>query len=331
MTQGVMNVYNLTGESFALKPEIMVKNRSLLSGFWLLLLVFSLSTFFCQGQELQPRRWSHLPMNVNFAGSGYVHTTGDILFDPVLQIENVEVEMHSVLFSYIRTFELLGKSARVDFAQGYRDAHWKGLLSGEPATAYRSGLTDGSFRIAVNLWGAPPLKGKEFAEYRAKMDRETIVGAALVMQFPSGNYLDDKLLNIGSNRFTFKPQFGVVHNRGPWTTELTTAVWFFTENDDFWNGNQFEQDPLYTLQAHLVYTFRPGLWVGGGVAYGIGGESTLNGIYKDDQKGNLVGGVSVGIPISKKVGIKFTYIGYRTQEDVGGNTDNIAAALSVLW
>jgi hypothetical protein len=144
----------------------MIKNCSLLHGFWLLLLVFSLSTFFCQGQELQPRRWSHLPMNVNFAGGGYVHTTGDILFDPVLQIENVAVEMHSVLFSYIRTFELLGKSARVDFAQGYQDAHWKGLLIGEPATAYRSGLTDGSFRIAINLWGAPPLKGKEFAEYR---------------------------------------------------------------------------------------------------------------------------------------------------------------------
>ena len=185
-----------------------------------------------------------------------------------------------MLFSYIRTFELLGKSARVDFKQGYQDAHWKGLLSGTPATAYRSGLTDGSFRFVINLWGAPPLKGKEFAEYRAKMDNETIVGAALVMQFPSGNYLDDKLLNIGSNRFTFKPQFGVVHTRGSWTTELTTAVWFFTDNDDFWNGNHFRQDPLYTLQAHLVYTFRSGLWLGGGVAYGIGGASTLNGIYK---------------------------------------------------
>lgn len=270
-------------------------------------------------------------MNVNFAGGGYVYTTGDILFDPVLQIENVELEMHSVLFSYIRTFEVLGKSARVDFKQGYQDATWKGLLQGAPASAYRSGLTDSSFRFAINLWGAPPLKGKEFAEYRAKTDRETIIGAALVMQLPTGNYFDDKLLNLGTNRFTFKPQFGVVHNRGSWTTELTTAVWFFTENDDFWNGNRFEQAPLYTLQGHLVYTFRPGLWVGGGVAYGIGGESTLNGAAKNDRKGNLVAGVSLGIPISKKVGIKLTYIGFRTQENVGGNTDNVAAALSVLW
>ncbi|NOX98710.1 MAG: transporter [Verrucomicrobia bacterium] len=306
-------------------------NRYLLPRFLWLVFLFSGSAFLCQGQELQPRRWSHLPMNVNFAGGGYVYTTGDIIFDPVLLVENVKLEMHSVLFQYIRTFEFLGKSARVDFTQGYQEAMWKGLLEGQPASANRSGLSDGSIRFAVNLWGAPPLKGKEFAEYRAKMDSETIVGGALLVQLPTGNYLDDKLLNIGTNRFTFKPQFGVVHNRGSWTTELTTAVWLFTDNDDFWNRNHFAQDPLYTLQAHLVYTFRPGLWVGGGVAYGIGGGSTLNGVYKDDRKGNLVGGVSFGIPISKKVGITFSYIGYRTQVDVGGNTDNLAVGLSVLW
>jgi len=270
-------------------------------------------------------------MDVNFAGGGYVYTTGDILFDPVLLIDDVELEMHSVLLTYIRSFEFLGKSARVDFLQGYQDATWKGLLQGAPASANRSGLTDTSFRFAINLLGAPPLKGKEFAEYRAKMNSETILGLALVTQLPTGNYLNDKLLNLGSNRFTFKPQLGVVHNRGPWTMELTTSVWLFTENDDFWNGNRFEQAPLYTLQGHLVYTFRPGLWVGTGVAYGIGGESTLNGVNKNDQKGNLVGGLSFGVPISKKVGIKFSYIGFRTQEDVGGNIDNVAAGISVLW
>lgn len=305
--------------------------RFLLPRFLLLAVLFSGSTCLSQSQELQPRRWSHLPMNINFIGGGYVYTTGDIIFDPVLQIDDVKLEMHTVLFQYIRTFEFLGKSARVDMTQAYQDATWKGLLQGQPASAYRSGLTDTVVRFAVNLWGAPPLSGKEFAEYRAKSEIETIVGGALVLQLPTGNYLDDKLLNLGTNRLTFKPQFGVIHNNGPWTTELTTSVWFFTDNDDFWNGNHFDQAPLYTLQGHLVYTFRPGLWVGAGVAYGIGGESTLNGEDKNDRKGNLVGGVSIGIPISKKAGIKLSYIGFRTQENVGGNTDNLAAGISVLW
>ncbi|MFK5924936.1 MAG: transporter [Verrucomicrobiota bacterium] len=288
-------------------------------------------TWFCQGQELEPRRWSHLPINANFAGAGYVYTRGDILFDPVLLIEGVEIEMHSAIVKYIRSFELLGKSARVDFTQGYQDATWKGLLEGQPANAYRSGLMDGSFRFAINLLGAPPLEGKDFAEYRAKMDKETIVGMGLVVQLPTGDYLSDKLLNLGNNRFTFRPQLGVVHNRGKWMMELTTSAWIYTSNDDFWNGNRFEQAPFYTLQAHLAYTFRPGLWVGTGVGYGIGGESTVNGDDKNDRKGNLAGLLSVGMPLSRKVGIKFSYLGFRTQKKVGADTNSFATGMSVLW
>ena len=38
-------------------------------------------------QELEPRRWSHLPVGANFATAGYVYTDADIFFDPALQIE----------------------------------------------------------------------------------------------------------------------------------------------------------------------------------------------------------------------------------------------------
>lgn len=285
----------------------------------------------CHGQELEARRWTHLPMDINFAGAGYAYTTGDIALDPVLLIDDGEFEGHSVSLKYIRTFEFIGKSARVDLIQGYQDVTWNGLLQGAPASVYRSGLSDASFRFAVNLLGAPPLKGKEFAEYRAKTKHETIAGVALVTQLPTGNYLDDKLLNLGANRFTFRPQAGLVHNSGKWMTELTGATWFFTDNDDFFNGNYLEQAPLYTLQGHLVYTFRPGLWAGTGVAYGIGGESTLNGVDKDDRRGNLVWSVSTGIPVSKTVGISLTYLAFRTQEDVGSSSDNLAAGITILW
>src|ERR1017187_3169195 len=89
-----------------------------------------------------------------------------------------------------------------------------------PATVDRNGLADTSVRFAVNLLGAPPLAGKEFAEYRAKTDSETIVGVGLVLQLPTGQYYDDKLINLGNNRFAFRPQLGVVHNFGKWSGEL---------------------------------------------------------------------------------------------------------------
>ena len=167
--------------------------------------------YLCFAQELEPRRWSHLPTGANFFGGGYAYTEADIFFDPVLRLENVEMEMNTWALQYIHSFEMFQKSARIDIVQGFQEGRWTGLVNGTPAFIKRSGLTDSIVRFAINLYGAPPLEGKEFASYRAKTDVETIVGAALVLHLPTGDYMEDKLINLGSNRFTFRPQLGVVH------------------------------------------------------------------------------------------------------------------------
>ena len=50
----------------------------------------------CQGltvgaQELEPRRWSHLPAEFNFVGAAYAVTQADIYVDPVFEAEDVEL------------------------------------------------------------------------------------------------------------------------------------------------------------------------------------------------------------------------------------------------
>jgi hypothetical protein len=99
--------------------------------------------------------------------------------------------------------------------------------------ASRSGWSDTFVRFATNLYGAPPLAGKDFADYRARTKDETIVGAGLAVRLPTGDYEDDKLINLGQNRFAFRPQLGLVVSRGKWTSELTAEVAFYTDNDDF--------------------------------------------------------------------------------------------------
>jgi len=285
----------------------------------------------CFAQELEPRRWSHLPTGTNFAGGGYVYTEADISFDPVLRIENVEMEMHTLAVKYIRTFELFQKSARIDFVQGYQEGRWTGLVDGVPRSIKRIGWSDSVLRFAINLYGAPPLEGKEFAAYRAKANVETVFGTALVVQLPTGDYMNDKLINLGTNRYSFRPQFGVVHSRGKWSMELTGEVYLYTDNDDFFNGNRLEQDPYYTVQAHLVYTFRPGIWAATGAGYGYGGESTVSGVEKNDLRENLAWAVSLGYSITRQFGVKVAYLGIRTQESVGQDTDSIAVGFSIFW
>ena len=285
----------------------------------------------CFAQELEPRRWSHLPTGTNFAGGGYVYTEADISFDPVLRIENVEMEMHTLAVKYIRTFELFQKSARIDFVQGYQEGRWTGLVDGVPRSIKRIGWSDSVLRFAINLYGAPPLEGKEFAAYRAKANVETVFGTALVVQLPTGDYMNDKLINLGTNRYSFRSQFGVVHSRGKWSMELTGEVYLYTDNDDFFNGNRLEQDPYYTVQAHLVYTFRPGIWAATGAGYGYGGESTVSGVEKNDLRENLAWAVSLGYSITRQFGVKVAYLGIRTQESVGQDTDSIAVGFSIFW
>ena len=285
----------------------------------------------CSAQQLEPRRWSHLPVDVSFASTAYAYTDADISFDPVLRIENATMEMHSFPVKYIRTFELAGKSARIDWTQAYQHACWSGLLNGASASTAREGWSDMVFRLAVDLVGAPPLKGKEFVKYRATTDSETIVGVGLAVELPTGHYLEDKLLNLGSNRFTFRPQFGVVHNRGKLAMEVTAASWIYTDNHDFFDGSLREEAPLFTVQGHLDYTFRPGLWVGAGVGYGQGGESTLNGINKNDERKILAWVLNFGYPLTKKWGVKLSYVGKRTQTAIGANSDTLVASTTVLW
>lgn len=296
------------------------------------LCLFTLGIAFqCYALEPEPRKWNHLPIDVNFAGFGYAYTKSDIYSDPVLLLEDVKMDMHTWAGKYIRTFELFDKSARIDFTQAYQEGKWKGLLDGVSTSTSRSGLSDSFVCFAVNLIGAPPLQIKEYGLYRSKVDVETIVGVALAVRLPTGDYMNDKLINLGKNRFTFRPQVGVIHTRGKWTAEVTGEVAFYTENNNFYNGNKLEQKPLYITHAHLIHTFRPGLWAVASIGYDYGGENRVNGIDKNNRQQDIAWAFSFAYPIIRSTGIKVSYIGTRTEESIGSDSDTLMVSLSYLW
>ena len=98
-----------------------------------------------------------------------------------------------------------------------------------------AGLLDPRFRVSVNLIGAPALSVKDFANYR----QDLIVGVSLQVSAPVGQYDNSKLLNLGNNRWSFRPELGISKAVGPWTFELAPSVTFFTDNTDFFGGNTF--------------------------------------------------------------------------------------------
>ena len=281
--------------------------------------------------DLEARRWSHIPLGSNFAGGAYAYTEADIKVDPALLLDDVEMKLDTVAAKYIHAFELWGKSARIDITQAYQKGRWKGLVNGVPDSVKRSGLSDTFVRFAVNFYGAPPLSGNAFKQYRASNRDETIVGAGLAVRLPTGDYRDDKLINLGQNRYVVRPQLGAVFTRDKWTTEITAEVFLYADNDDFFDGRELEQEPLLFTQAHLIRSLGPGEWLSFSLGYNYGGENTVDGDEKDNRSQNTGWAIAYSYPLDRQSGIKFSYLRSRTEESTGFDTESLAIGVVYSW
>jgi Putative MetA-pathway of phenol degradation len=282
-------------------------------------------------EDLEPRRWSHIPVGMQSLSLAYVYTDADILFDPASRFEDVHMTMHVWAAKYLNCFDLLGTTARVELTQAYAFGRWTGKVDGVSGAIERDGLADSQVRFAMNLVGAPPLAGKAYQAYRAQPGMETIVGAAVIVHVPTGEYDSDRLINIGSNRFTIRPQLGVLHNWDNWSFEYTGSVWFFTDNNDFYNDSTLRQDPLYSAQAHVVYSINPGVWANVSGAYTYGGASTVNGDALKDPREQLFWSVGFGFPITAHLLAKCTYTGTYAFTEVGQGFESGTVGMGYLW
>lgn len=279
-------------------------------------------------QELEPRRWTHLPTGLNFAATGYAFTDGNVFLDPAVLIEDAQAEVHTVPFGYIRTFGLFGRSARVDVVAPFSNGYWEGTINGAFASTRRQGFGDPKIRLALNLTGSP---AQSVSEFRPQPSN-SIIGGALELTVPIGEYYADRLVNLGSNRWVLRPQLGIVHTRGAWTYEATASGWFYGDNDDYQApGRKLEQDPLYAFQLHLIRTFRPGLWASVSAAYGTGARAIVEGVRNPNEQSNVLWAASVGLPIDKRQGVKLALQVGRKTGDIGVDYERFIVAYSLMW
>lgn len=304
------------------------KNRLLAA---CLLLFFATDSSSLQAQDLEPRRWSHLPIGLNVFGIAGASTSGDIFFDPVLLIQDATFDLYSTGFGYVRSFELLGKSARFDVNVPYASGRWEGLLNGEYESVRRTGLMDPRLRFSINLLGAPPLKGKAFLRYRQENPVTTTVGAAISLRLPLGEYSPDRLINLGANRYVLRPQLGVLHQRNDWQFELTGSVFLYQDNNEFFLRQRLERDPLWFAQGHVIYSFKPGWWASLSGGYAHGGRSWIDGNPKLDDSRTSYFALGLGMPINQQQSIKISYVTSDTNISVGQDTDSLIFAWSVNW
>jgi hypothetical protein len=252
-------------------------------------------------QRLTPRAYAPAPVDVNVVSLPYTYQTGSVITDPSLPIQNVDAKVESATAFYERTFGFLGRSASAAIAVPYVWVKATGEVFEQARSVSRSGQGDMVLRLASNIFGGPALSREAFARAPA----ETTLGASLVVTMPTGQYDGAKLVNIGTNRWSFKPEIGFSHPAGPWTFDLYAGAWFYSANDDFFGGHRRTQDPLVALQGHVIYTFsKGGTWLALDGTWYSGGQTTVDGVFNADRQSNTRIGATLAVPIGHRQTIK---------------------------
>ena len=281
-----------------------------------------------RAQELEPRSYSASPVGVNFVGASYAYSSGAVVFDPSLPLTDVTAYVNGVVVGWGRTFGILGRQALATASLPYAFGDVSGAVIEQRRSVTRSGLADFKARLALNLYGNPARTPQEFA----RRERSPfLVGTSLTVTAPTGQYYGDKLINLGTNRWAFKPEVGV---SVPWRRldlDAYAGVWLFSDNPDFYPGGQSRhQDPLSAFQGHVSYTFRPSLWIAADATWYGGGAASVGGGPKSGRQDNTRCGLTLSLPVTASQSAKLAY-SRGALVRAGSNFDTIIAGWQLHW
>lgn len=292
----------------------------------LALLVLLLSGTELFAQQLEPRAYSPNPVGSHFVVVLLGESSGGVALDPSVPIQNVEGTTDVAAAGYGQTFGLLGRVASLALVVPYANAAYDGEVLETAHHTTRNGFGDLSLRFAVGLLGSPALNLPEFMRRKPA----PALGVSLVVVAPTGQYFPDKLINLGGNRWTFKPEVGFTWPNGNWDFELSAGIWFFTDNEDYFGGVVREQEPLITTQAHVSYTFGPRLWLAGSWTYYTGGRTTVDSVRKADWQSNQRYGITASVPLWRTQSLKFSWSkGASTR--IGSDFTTYSLAWQIGW
>src|SRR3984957_19255862 len=261
-------------------------------------------------QDLAPRAYFISPLRSNAITLTESFFNGDIDYNGVIPISDATGIYNIPTLSYYHSFEFFGRSANFVASLPYGVGNFRGTV-GTEMKVYRSGLLDSVYRVSVNLVGGPAMPIEKFVKWKQKR----LLGVSLKVIAPTGQYDPTKLINWGTNRWSFKPELGYSQAWGKWGLDAYSGLWLFTVNPDFWSRNPTypgtrsqTQRPIAAFEGHVSYDFKPRLWLSLDGNYWFGGTTSLEGIENSlTQQSNSRMGATVSVPISQRQSLKMSY------------------------
>ncbi|HEV7218736.1 MAG TPA: transporter [Terriglobales bacterium] len=281
-------------------------------------------------QDLSPRAYVITPQHSNAVTLTYSFYNGGVQLEGAAPITNATGTYNVSVLTYYHAFGIWGRSANANASLPYAVGNFQGNVVGVKQEIYRSGLLDFTARVSVNLRGGPAMPAQEMKKWKQK----TLLGVSLKVLAPTGQYDSTKLVNWGTNRWAFKPEFGYSKRRRNLLLDLYAGVWFYTSNPRFYSPpvpKPQTQQPIGSFEGHLSYDVRPRLWFSLDGNVWFGGVTSLSGIANPAtrQTSSRIG-ATASFPLTKTQSVKVSY-NDGAYIRFGGNYQSVSVAWQYSW
>jgi Putative MetA-pathway of phenol degradation len=236
-------------------------------------------------QFTDPRAYDSAAVGTNQLELGYVYARANASIDTSLVVGGAELNLNQGTIDYSRYFSLIHRVAWVEAILPF--ARLDGSVTGANIAGSTIGLGDSSYELSILLKGAPALSAAQFANYKPA----TIVGLSVTVTAPTGRYDADRILNLGSDRWAFKPEVALSHPFGPgqkWEFDAYGNAYFFTDNKAYHGVEILRQLPLAGIEGHISYSFTPSVSASFDTRYSFAGETFVDGVNQSNAQQNLI-------------------------------------------
>jgi len=248
-------------------------------------------------QFTDPRTYANSPVGIGQIELDYAYGKADASVDTSLVVVNSQLKLNMGTVAYTRDFSLLHHLA---FAKAMVPlAHLSGSVAGTNIAGSVAGPADSSLELGTLLKGGKALSAAEFSTYQPT----TTWGVSLLVTAPTGQYDAEKLLNLGSDRWSFRPEMALSHPFGRdrrWEVDAYFNVAFFSDNTAYRGKEVLRQDPLAGVETHISYGFAPSLWASLDARYAFRGDMFVDRVDQHDpQEGVIMGSEAAWSPTSR--------------------------------
>jgi len=238
-------------------------------------------------QFSDPRTYQNTPVGINQLELAYAYVRSNTSIDTSIVIPGAKFNLNQGYIDYSHYFAFLRRTSWVEASVPV--ANLNGSVAGTIIKGSTTGAGDSTYAAAILIKGGPAMSPAQFA----KAETTTSVGLSFSVTAPTGQYDPDKLLNLGSDRWSFKPELGVSKPFGPeqrWVFDAYVNGYVYTDNTSYRGAQVLHQRGLVGLEGHISYTFNDKIWTSLDTRASFLGDTTISGVYQNDVQQNFIVG-----------------------------------------